>query len=338
MELIILKKVLIFGATGHLGAYTVDYLKEKINPNEFEIIAIGRRETNFFDRYGIKYIQLDVSDKSNFSRLPKCNVYAVINLVGIMPAAMDGYNPHSYVEVNVGGTLNILEYCRENKVNRIIFTQTEADVSGHWRKNVLIKPNMQRKYSLKGNYSLYIITKSTAVDLIESYFQNYGINRFIFRLPTVYHYRPDPYFYKEGRREILGYRHLINLALEGKPIEMWGDPTLAKDIVYVKDFAQMVYRALLVKSKGGLYNVGTGKTVTLEDQIKGIIKVFSPPGKKSAIIHRPDKPDSRSFCMDIENAKKELGYVPQYDYIQYLKDFKKEMKLNRFAELWETSN
>jgi UDP-glucose 4-epimerase len=121
-----------------------------------------------------------------------------------MPAAMNGYDPYSYINVNITGMLNVLEYSKNNNVNRIIFTQTEADLSGYWEENVVIKPDMPRNFSYKGNYSLYIISKCTAVDLIESYYQNYGLRRFIFRLPTVYHYRPDPYFYKNGVKTLLG--------------------------------------------------------------------------------------------------------------------------------------
>lgn len=330
-----MKKIIVFGATGHLGAYTVDYMKDKIDLDKYEIIAVGRKKTNFYLKQGIQYYQVDVTNEGQFKNLPKDNIYAVVCFVGIMPAAMEGYNPYKYVNVNVAGILNILEYCKKNKVDRILFMQTEADLSGHWEKNVILKPNMPRSFSYKGNYSLYIITKCTAVDLIESYYQNYGLKRFIFRLPTVYHYRPDPYFYKNGKKEMLAYRKLIKQAMDGEPIEMWGDPTLSKDIVYVKDFAQMVYKAILTDKDGGVYNVGTGKTTSLKEQIEGIIEVFSPKNKKSVIIPRPDMPDSRSFTMDITNAKEDLGYEPKYNYINYLKDFKKEMELNRFAELWD---
>lgn len=330
-----MKKIIVFGATGHLGAYTVDYMKDKIDLDKYEIIAVGRKKTNFYLKQGIQYYQVDVTNEGQFKNLPKDNIYAVVCFVGIMPAAMEGYNPYKYVNVNVAGILNILEYCKKNKVDRILFMQTEADLSGHWEKNVILKPNMPRSFSYKGNYSLYIITKCTAVDLIESYYQNYGLKRFIFRLPTVYHYRPDPYFYKNGKKEMLAYRKLIKQAMDGDPIEMWGDPTLSKDIVYVKDFAQMVYKAILTDKDGGVYNVGTGKTTSLKEQIEGIIEVFSPKNKKSVIIPRPDMPDSRSFTMDITNAKEDLGYEPKYNYINYLKDFKKEMELNRFAELWD---
>ncbi len=329
-----MKKIIVFGSTGNLGAYTIDYLLDNIDKNEFEIIAVGRKNTDFYSNLGVDYFRVDVTDTEGFDILPTNDVYAVVNLVGIMPAAMNGYDPYSYINVNITGMLNVLEYSKNNNVNRIIFTQTEADLSGYWEENVVIKPDMPRNFSYKGNYSLYIISKCTAVDLIESYYQNYGLRRFIFRLPTVYHYRPDPYFYKNGVKTLLGYRQLINQAMAGEDIEMWGDPILAKDIVYVKDFAQMVYKALLANNDGGIYNVGTGQVVSLEDQIKGIIEVFSPEGRKSKIIPRPEKPNARSFIMDIENAKADLGYNPQFDYINYLKDFKKEMELDRFAELW----
>src|SRR5699024_6924559 len=160
-----MKKILVFGATGHMGAYTLDYLKDEFNNNEYEIIAVGRKETDFFSKQGIGYYQVDVTDVESIKKLPTKNVHAVVCFVGIMPAAMEGHNPQQYIDVNVTGILNILEYCRINKVDRILFTQTEADLSGHWEKNIVIKQYMTRKYDLKGNYALYIITKCMGVDM-----------------------------------------------------------------------------------------------------------------------------------------------------------------------------
>ena len=169
--------------------------------------------------------------------------------------------------------------------------------------------------------------------MIEHYHQTYGIKSFIFRCPTIYAYTPNQYFYVDGIKKVLAYRHLINQAMMGNDIEMWGDPNKAKDVVYVRDFCQMLYKAILVNRCHGIYNVGTGTSVTLRDQIDGIIEVFCPENKKSKIIHLPEMPNSREFIMDISNAKEELGYEPEYYYIDYLKDFKKEMEINRFSEL-----
>ena len=70
----------------------------------------------------------------------------------------------------------------------------------------------------------------------------------------------------------------------------------------------------------------------MREQIEGIVKVFSPKDKPSKIIECPEKKDCDDFVMDIENAKKELGYEPKYDYISYLEDYKKEMKQNKFRK------
>ena len=76
--------------------------------------------------------------------------------------------------------------------------------------------------------------------------------------------------------------------------------------------------------------MGTGIGTSLKEQIEGIVEVFSPKDKKSEIIQAKDKPNAPQYIMDIEPAKKELGYEPKYDYINMLKDFKKEMEEKRF--------
>ena len=97
-------------------------------------------------------------------------------------------------------------------------------------------------------------------------------------------------------------------------------------MIYVKDFCQMLYKALFVDRCEGFYNVGTGIGTTLLDQIKGMIEVFGTEGKRSKLVFRPDLPNAPQYIMDIEPARNELGYEPQYDYISMLKDFKAEME------------
>lgn len=106
---------------------------------------------------------------------------------------------------------------------------------------------------------------------------------------------------------------MIELAQSGHPIELWGDPNYAKDMVHVYDCAQMLCKAIEVEKEGGFYNVGTGIPVTLEEQIETIIEVFSPKENPSTIIYRPDLKSGGGFLMDVGNAKSELGYIPQYD-------------------------
>jgi UDP-glucose 4-epimerase len=328
-----MKKVVVFGATGNTGAYLTEYFLQNLDLKEFEIIAVGRRKTDFFSNYDIEYYKVDISDETEFNKLPQENVYAVVLLSAVLPAYMEGYKPKQYIDTNIVGAFNVLEYCIRTKADRILYPQSEGDLSGYWGKKLLIKPDFPRKFRFKGDHALYVISKNTAVDMIEHYYQTYNLKRFIFRCPTIYAFTSNQYFYVDGVKKILAYRHLMNQAMAGKPIEMWGDPTKAKDVVYVKDFCQMLCKAITVNRECGFYNVGTGTAVSLKEQIEGIIEVFSPANQKSIIIPCPDKPNSREFIMDIKNAKEELGYEPKYYYLDYLKDFKKEMKIKRFAEL-----
>jgi len=328
-----MKKIIIFGATGNTGAYLTEYCIENLNLQEFEVVAVGRKQTDFFDKKGIEYHRVDIKEVSQFDKLPHKDIHAVINLAAILPAYMQGYKPEQYIETNILGAFNVLEYCKRTQADRILYPQTEGDLSGYWGKEILIKPDFLRNFSYKGDHALYVISKNTAVDMIEHYHREYGIKRFIFRCPTIYAYTPNQYFYVNGVKKVLAYRHLMNQAMAGKPIEMWGDPMKAKDVVYIRDFCQMFLKAITVDRECGFYNVGTGTAVTLKEQIEGIIEVFSPKERKSIIIPCPDKPNSREFIMDITNAREELGYDPQYYYLDYLKDFKKEMELNRFVEL-----
>ena len=98
-------------------------------------------------------------------------------------------------------------------------------------------------------------------------------------------------------------------------------------MVYVKDFCQMLFKAIFVNRESGYYNVGTGVGTSLLDQIKGMVDVFSENGRKSKIVMRPDKPNAPQYIMDITPAVEELGYKPQYSYLEMLRDLKNEMKL-----------
>ena len=66
-----MKKILIFGATGNVGSYLTKYAIEFFNKEDFEIIAIGRRKTDFFKKMGIEYYSVDISKKKNLKNYLK---------------------------------------------------------------------------------------------------------------------------------------------------------------------------------------------------------------------------------------------------------------------------
>lgn len=329
-----MKKIILFGATGNTGMYFADYCSKNLDRNKYEIIAVGRKNTQWFAENGIKYIQVDISKAEDFKKLPLDDVYAVVNLAGILPAYLKEYDPFKYIDTNVSGGVRILEYARKTGADRALYAQTWAEMAGYWGKEEVLSPKMERKLCYTGDHAFYAITKSMVVETMEHYHQEFGLKNFIFRLPNIYLYNPEKFYFVDGIKKPIAYRYMIDRAIEGKDIEMWGNPNAFKDIVYVKDFCQMLFKALFAAVDGGTYNVGTGIKTTLKEQIEGMVKVFSPKENPSKIIAFPEKPSFTSFVMDIENARKDLGYEPQYDYISYLKDYKEEMIQNRFNGLW----
>lgn len=321
-----MKKIVVFGASGDTGQYFVRYFLDNYTGNEYQIVATGTRETDCFEQLGVSYYRVDITNKDDFSKLPK-DVYAVVDLAGAMPARMKGYNPYKYIDVNIIGNLNILEYCRTNHVDRILFAQSFGDIKDYSEENPLLTVDLPRKFSFTSDHTIYVMSKNFAVDMIENYHQMYGLKRFIFRLPTIYLYSPVDTFYVDGIQRKIGYRLLIDKARAGEPIEVWGDSSRVKDMVYVKDFCQMLYKALFVDKSCGYYNVGTGVGTSLLDQIKGMVEIFGENGRKSEIIMRPDKPNAPQYIMDITPAVKDLGYEPKYNYLEMLRDFKQEMLL-----------
>lgn len=334
------RKIVVFGATGTLGLYTIDHLASALDSEEWEIVATGRRELRYFENaYGSKvcYIRLDISDQSSFSALPSDDVYAVIHYAGALPAYMEGYDPYQYVNSNVLGTLNVLEYARKTNADRIVYTETISDYDGYFNERVELLDDMPRRVPFKGDHSVYAITKCAGEDLCWNYQAEYGLKCFAFRLPNIYCYMPEcKILYHDGKPAISSYRLMIRKAVAGEPLEIWGDPKKGMDLIYVKDFCQMVEKALFAdRSEGGMYNVGTGTLTTLEDFVHGIADVFSPQGSSVNIVYHPEKHDCVNYYMNVDKAKRELGYVPRFDLYAFLEDYKCEMEKDRFAAFFK---
>lgn len=325
------KKIIVLGSAGNIGLYFIDYLLNNLDMTKYQVVATGRKKKYPYDVEGkIEYRQVDITNKSDFDMLPFDNVYSVVDFAGLLPAYASNPTPEDYINVNINGTLNVLEYCRKAKVDRILYTQTWADLNGYLNEHKPLEPYWSRKPVFKGDHAIYNITKCAAVDLTQHYFEEYGIKNFIFRLPNIYMYNPNMFYYVDGVKKYISYRYIIERAIRGEKIELWGDPEKGKDVIYIKDLCQMMFKGIFADNDGGIYNAGTGIKTSMREQIEGIIQVFSPKENPSEIIYCPEKRDCDDFVMNIDNAKKDLGYIPEYSYIKYLEDYKSERELNRF--------
>lgn len=323
-------RIIVFGATGGIGAYTVMHL---LGQKKYDLIAVGHRKNDngFFENYGIPYYSVDVSDFKTFSYLPREDIYAVVNMAGVLPAVK--YDPRMYINSFTMGQLNVLEYMREVGCNKIIFAQTPADLWYLQNTTDPIPADSRRSFPPSTDHSIYAIAKNAAIDITEYYHNTYGIQWFALRFFNVYMYNPNPYYHVDGIRRWISFRLIIEKAKRGEDIEVWGDPTRSKEMVYVKDVARLIEQCIENREACGVYNVGSPHQVTLEEQIDGIIEVFTKD-KKSKKVYRPNKPNALLNHLDISKTIKELDYRPIYSYKEWLLDFKEEERLDRFELLW----
>ena len=328
------KKVIIFGATGAVGAYTALHLISE----GYEVIAVGKRssDNDFFKDFNTSYISVDITNNSDFDKLPKSDIFAVVHLSGFLPANMQGYDPQKFIDVNITGTMNILKYAAQIGVLRYIYTTSFSDVSYLWGSETLIDPDSVVRFPLNNDHSIYSISKNTGASLVQHFAVRHNFKNYILRFPNIYLYHPNMKYYVDGVIRRKGLFNIIDQAIKGENIELWGSPSRRRDMVYVKDCVQIIEKCLSAESNGGTYNVGTGIGTTRKDQINEIIQVFSPKDKLSKIIYRNDLADSPQYIMDINKTKKELGYEPEFGYIESLEDLKQEMESNRFKKLWGT--
>lgn len=325
-----MKRVIVFGATGNLGAHISIHL-HKIG---YDVIPVGHRKNDngFFADNNLPYFSVDIENENDFNKLPKNDVYAVLHFAGMLPAVMRGFSATPYIQSIIQGTLNVLEYTRKVGAEKIIFPQTLFDIRHLFGSKVPIPADAQRKVP-EGDHWMYVIAKNAACDMIEHYYKEYGIKRFIFRLSRIYLYHPNPYTYTNGEKVLVSDRALIYKAIKGEPIEIWGDPYRLLETISIYDFLQIIEKALEASVDGGIYNVGSGGS-TLEERVRGIIEVFCPKDKKSHITYCPEKQNCTQFVLDIQKTVFELGYEPQYSWYDYLIKFKEEMETQPFAKIW----
>ena len=322
--------IIIIGATGFIGMYTAEAFLEK----GYKVLATGRNEAvgNALSKEGADFLKLDITNKEDFKKLPDEGVEGIILLAGLLPAnttadLVEEENAEDYFKVNVLGTINVLEWARKHNVKKVIGACSYSDVSGAWKKDYAITEEEPRNFSFTGDHSVYVISKNASNDVMEYYNQQHHMQCAVFRFPPVYGVGPHGTKNVNGKPYKSGIQTFIENAAQGKDIEIWGDPDISRDIIYVKDVARAYVMAMESEKTYGLYNMTSQTSLTLLDQAKAVIEVFGKD-KGSKIVLRPEKKNNTpSFLFSMEKAKRDFSFVPEYtDFKSMMEDYKREME------------
>ena len=330
---------LVIGASSFIGVYTVDeFLKQGCK------VAVTGRNNRFrkhYDELGVQYYNLDLLNPNDFEKLPQKGIEGVILLAGLLPANAEvdldkDENAADYFQVNTIGTINVLEYCRKNGIERVISNCSYADVRGAWGKNVITEEE-PRDYIFTGDHAVYVFSKNAANDTLEYYNQQHGMKNAWFRFPPVYGVGPHDCLYVNGTLRKSGLKIFVDNASKGEDICIFGNPNLSRDVVYVKDVAHAFYLAIKSEKTYGLYNMTSGKGVTLQEQAEVIADLWaSNVDSKSKITYKPEvQNNTPSYLFSMEKAKKDFGFVPAYaDFRTMMIDYKKDLDAHKYQELF----
>lgn len=325
-----MKKAIVFGATGQLGCYSALALKE----NGYDVIAVGRRESDngFFKTKDITYIgNFLLEDKEAFLKLPNVKFDVVVNMAGTMPAHANA-EMMPYVQSIVVGTVNLCDWMKKIGSKRIVFNTTPSDVINHWNSGVPIDDDAIRSFPKNGNdHAVYTICKSAATDILEHMSISDDFEPIIFRHFTVYGWHPQAYYYLEGEKRILPWRSMIRKCIAGENIEVYGDSTRKKELLYIKDFA----RAVVIAAENdccGIFNLSGYQPYSLDEMVDGIIEGFGD--KDTLKIPRSDMPDTPQILLSSKKSKEILGWEAIWTWENACKDMKKESIENPMELMW----
>lgn len=247
-------------------------------------------------REGFHFSKTDITDFEALEKLFGENHFdAVINIAGIPGVRLSMKDPWLYLNVNTGGTLNLLECCRRHDTGKFI----QASTSSIYGENAPF-PTAETAPSDKP-LQPYSASKKGAEAECHAYHYLYDIDVTIFRFFTVY----GP----AGRPDMAIYRFIRWIA-EGEPILLNGDGNQTRGFTYVDDIAR---GSVLGLKKVGyeIMNLGGHESISINDLIR---KLEGMIGKKAVIEHRPVvKADMLANLADISKARQLLGWDPQVD-------------------------
>jgi UDP-glucuronate 4-epimerase len=245
-------------------------------------------------KQGFTFSPVDICDRQKLNSLfAGEKVDAVFNLAARAGVRASVEDPWAFVDTNMTGTLNMLEMCKQNGINKIILAST----SSIYGNNAPIPTPETASSDLP--LQPYAASKKGAEAMCHAYHYLYGIDVTVFRYFTVY----GP----AGRPDMVMFR-FIQWIKEGRTVHLNGDGTQSRGFTFVEDIARGTIQGL--KPVGyEIINLGGHEVITINDMIKQLEMRL---GEKAKIEHHPfHKADMTSNQADVSKAKVLLNWKPQ---------------------------
>jgi UDP-glucuronate 4-epimerase len=313
------KRVLLTGGAGFIGSNLAEALLRSgvelaivDNLNDFyrpDWKRANLEEVRMAGSY--RFVNIDICDPAALRHaVVEFNPEIVIHLAAYAGVRPSIAQPALYERVNVMGTVNLLELCREFKIPRFIFASSSSVYGASSRA-----PFREDQLELRP-ISPYAATKLAGEMLAFTYAYLFGITTVCLRFFTVYgpRQRPD-----------LAIHKFTSLIEAGKPIPIYGDGTTGRDYTYVDDIVAGVMASLTYNpapTNGAAYdiiNLGNSHPVSLRELIELLERVT---GKQALLDPQSLQPgDAPLTWADISKSSRLLGYQPRTPLLEGLNKF-----------------
>ena len=318
--------IIIAGATGYVGRYLAVDLK---NRGE-EVLALGRNPqvAAFFREQEVPFQEFDLLNDADYEKLPQTGVKALVNLAVCLPEHEAPLR--RFFDVNAEGNYKLLEYARKTGVTRFIMASTHKVYYDIYAP--VITEDMLPSFI--GPHSPYIISKLTAEHFMQYYSKDFHMDAIVLRFTGIHGYGALMGFLKkDGSYTRTASELFIEKAVHGEPIEVWGDQSIKRDHVYIKDVIGAIEASIAAPAgTKGVYNVASGVAHSQYEDAVAISRAFATEKGVSNILLRPDQPGlTRGYCYSIKKIQRDMNWAPQYtDLIKLYTDYRNEWQRKVF--------
>lgn len=297
-------RIIVTGGAGFIGSNFIRYMLTQYPNDEIINVDLLTYAGNLYNLADITphpkycFVKADIADRASLEPLFKKGVDAVVNFAAESHVDRSIVQPELFVKTNVLGTQTLLDLSRAYGIRKFIQVSTDEVYgtlgdTGLFTEDTPLQPN-----------SPYSASKAGADLLVRSYYETFGLPVNITRCSNNY----GPYQFPEKLIPLM-----IHNAMNNNPLPVYGNGMNIRDWLYVEDHCRAIDLVLRSGRDGEVYNIGGYNERNNLQVIRTILEELNKP--ESLINHVADRlGHDRRYAIDADKIRKELGWVPQYDY------------------------
>lgn len=289
--------VCIVGATGFIGRNLVTALLSQPSPPALRVVVRPGSADPFGAQTGLELRRCGLDDAVRLAEAVAGSEVVYHLVSGSIPSTSNA-DPLNDVDVNLNGSIRLLEACRQAGVQRVVFVSSGGTVYGRLQQSPVAEDHPTFPICSYG------IVKLAIERYLHLYHELHGLDYTVLRASNPY----GPFQSASGQQGAVPV--FIGKLLRGEPIEIWGDGSVVRDFLYIGDLVRALQQAgRIPRGACGIFNVGSGIGTSLNDLLDTLSRVSGLRDRRS---YRPARAyDVPVSVLDISRIERALGWRPE---------------------------